>query len=198
MKNYIFISLVCLFVVNQSSAQDPDLYFRDQQLKKQEDEKVIADWPIDPKSKQILFSEVVNVDNATAKELYSRAKLFVADAYKSSKAVTDLNDDEAKIVLIKPMMKVTYKDFLTSIPYFVQYQLKIECKDNRYRYSVEGHTLIVPSNRSTTDELYSFTEKKPFLFSKKSWIGLQNQAILDTKIIIGSLKLTMSKSNSDF
>lgn len=198
MKKTIVLILLCFLVINSSYSQDVDLYFRDQQLKKQQDDKIIADWPLDAKTKEILFTEVVNVDSSTAKELYSRAKLFVADAYKSSKSVTDLNDDEAKIILIKPMMKVAYKDFLTNIPYYVQYQMKIECKDNRYRYSVEGHTLLVPSSRSLVDDLYSFTEKKPFLFSKKSWIGLQNQAILDTKTTIYLLKKAMSKPNSDF
>lgn len=198
MKNYIFISLVCLFVVSQSSAQDPDLYFRDQQLKKQEDEKVIADWPIDPKSKQILFSEVVNVDNATAKELYSRAKLFVADAYKSGKSVTQLNDDEAKVILIKPAIKIRVKDFLVNDDFYVQYQLKIECKDNKYRYSVEGHSLLTPSRNPGIDIANSFVEKKPPLFSKKSWIIAQNNAIHETRLIIQILKESMIKSNSDF
>lgn len=40
MKNSIVFTLICLFIIGQSNAQDPDLYFRDQQLKKQEDGRV--------------------------------------------------------------------------------------------------------------------------------------------------------------
>lgn len=198
MKNNLVITLICLFLFSQSKAQDPDLYYRDQQLKKQEDEKVITEWPLDSNNKEILFSEVINVDNASAQELYSRAKLFVAYAYKSGKSVTQLNDDEAKIILIKPLTKVYQKDFFVNESYFVQYQVKIECKDNRYRYSFEGHSILIPSRNSGTELSYSFLEKKPAIFSKKSWADVQNQAILTTKSIIGILKLTMSKSNSDF
>ena len=199
MKKNIIGVMVCFLVLNTSYSQDADLYFRDQQLKKQEDEKVIADWPLDSKTNQILFTEVVTVENANAKELFSRAKLFVADAYKSSKSVTDLNDDEAKIILIKPMMKVRIKDFFATGDFYVQYQVKIECKDNKYRYSIEGHSLLVPSSRNPgVDITSSFTEKKPPMFSKKSWVGAQNSAILDTKAIIVLLKQAMSKPNSDF
>jgi len=198
MKKTIVLILLCFLALNTSYSQDADLYFRDQQLKKQEDDKVIADWPLDPKTKQILFSEVINVDNANAKELYSRAKLFVADAYKSSKSVTDLNDDEAKIILIKPSMKVRIKDFWVNDDYYVQYQLKIECKDNKYRYTIEGHSILIPIRSSGADISYSFLEKRPSMFSKKSWIGAQNSAIIDTQILIKVLKSSMSKPNSDF
>ena len=52
--------------------------------------------------------------------------------------------------------------------------------------------------------LHLFTAFEIFWFDvfdvvpKKSWIGLQNQAILDTKTTIFLLKKAMSKSNSDF
>lgn len=37
MKKNMIGALLCLFVLNSTNAQDPDLYFRDQQLKKQEE-----------------------------------------------------------------------------------------------------------------------------------------------------------------
>lgn len=197
MVKHMIGAMICLLSLNPINAQDPDLYFRDQQLKKQEDEKIIANWPLDPTTKQILFTEVVNVENSSAQELYSRGKLFVADAYKSSKSVTQLNDDQAKIILIKPVISVLYKDFWVQETYYVRYQLKIECKENRYRYTIEGHNLVM--NTSKGDELqYSFLEKKPFGFSKKSWIDLQNQALAGTKLIISILKSTMNKPIADF
>ena len=44
------------------------------------------------------YSEVVNVDSASAQKLYSNAKIFIVTAFKSGKAVTQLNDDAAKTV----------------------------------------------------------------------------------------------------
>lgn len=197
MKRKIIWVILCLFVLNYTNAQDPDLFYRDQQLKKQEDERVIASWPLDSITKQIRFSEVINVENATAQDLYSRGKLFIAQAYKSSKSVTQLNDDAAKIVLIKPVISVLEKSFLSNEIRYISYQLRIECKDNRYRYTVEGHALNLFGTDGTSSS-YSFTDKKLWGYSKKTWLDIQNQAIIETKTIIALLKSTMSKSISDF
>lgn len=197
MKKNMIGAFLFLLVLNSSNAQDPDLYFRDQQLKKQEDQRVIADWPLDSITKQIRFSEVINVENASAQDLYSRGKLFVAYAYKSSKSVTQLNDDAAKILLIKPVIRVQEKDFWTNETRYVSYQLRIECKDNRYRYTIEGHALIIFGNDGTSTS-YPFTEKKLWGYSKKTWLDIQNQAISQTNLIISVLKSMMGKPISDF
>ena len=44
------------------------------------------------------YTEVVKVDSCSADKLYSNAKLFIVDAFKSGKEVTQLNDDNTKTI----------------------------------------------------------------------------------------------------
>ena len=39
------------------------------------------------------YTAVTNVDGASAEKLYSNAKIFIVDAFRSGKRVTELNDD---------------------------------------------------------------------------------------------------------
>ena len=101
------------------------------------------------------FSEVVKVDSITANELFSNAKLFIAKKFNSGKSVTQLNDEDSHTLLIKgllvvkPISKLPY-----SFSYIKEFQspftFSIECKDNRYRYSIEDldSELYLPYTKS--------------------------------------------------
>jgi hypothetical protein len=82
------------------------------------------------------YTGVVNVDSASADKLYSNAKLFIVDAFKSGKDVTQMNDDVAKTVAGKGDFKIYYKGLSGGIDAYVYFKIIIQCKDGRYKYTI--------------------------------------------------------------
>jgi hypothetical protein len=163
----------------------------------QSDNKEVK-FPMDSSTGKITFIEVVNVDSATADQLYSRAKLFVADSYKSNKAVTQLNDDAAKTVLIKPIIINHAKGF--GEYGYTSYQFTIQCKDNKYRYIITDfyhHGREYAMNKMKDGGPLEQDEARGN--NKKTWQQIKQEDFDDINNLIAELKKAMtSKSNSDW
>lgn len=89
------------------------------------------------KSGIIEYTEVVQVDSVDAKMLYSRARLFVANAFNSATDVTKLEDENTATVVTKGFLPRNYtyplnRDFGGA----VSFSFTIQCKDGRYKYMV--------------------------------------------------------------
>lgn len=97
--------------------------------------KLEAPFPLDTATKKFAFIEVVNIDSTSAATLYSRAKLFIANSFVSAKDVVQLADDDTKTVVCKGAYET---NGLGS----VKFKLTIQCKDNRYRYTITDFTHI--------------------------------------------------------
>ena len=81
------------------------------------------------------YREVVEVPGVAAAELYSRAKLWIAQAYRSAPDVIKLDDPAASTVVAKGIYEVSYTQ-LVLITVHVAHSLTIECKDGRYRATI--------------------------------------------------------------
>jgi hypothetical protein len=153
--------------------------------------------PLDSATNEIVYTEVVKVDSVSAADLYSRAKLFVADVYKSSKDVTQLNDDASKTILIKPITYVQFSGLMTSAySANVQYQLKIEIKDNRYRYRIEGFDYYERWDKN--NRVLSLSEPKMRGLPQKIWDGILERVDINMKSLISVMKNHMDTPISDF
>ena len=86
------------------------------------------------KDGRIHYEEVVKIDNTNADELFFRAKLLIADSYVSSPDVTKLEDKENGLIIIKALFLVAHNQFVNNAR--VSYTLKIETKDNKYKYTI--------------------------------------------------------------
>lgn len=86
------------------------------------------------KNDQIHYEGVVPVDNANANDLFTRGKLFIAENYVSSPDVTKLEDKDSGILLIKALFSIAHNNLVSRGR--VSYSLKIETKDNRYKYTI--------------------------------------------------------------
>ena len=165
-----------------------------------QDDATKVNFPLDS-TRNISFSEVIKVENTDAQTLYSRAKLFIAEAYKSNKDVTQLNDDAAKIVLIKPVIKNIWHDgWVGTCNGYTSYQLKIECKDGKYRYTLNGLIFHETSYglKLIVDNIGSDLLVKPKDINEKNWNKIQLQSSADIKILISILKSKMIATSSDF
>ena len=141
---------------------------------------------------KIFYSEVVQVESTPAKELHARAKLFVAEQYKSAPDVIKLDSPENGILLVKGFMKVPFHG---TDPIDVWFTLKIETKDNRYRVSaydfafsskggVYNGVYIRGQNQQPLDNGYGYITKegKPRFGWKKPFhdINVEMIALLDS------------------
>lgn len=109
---------------------------------------LLATTPAAAKSKEPPFpkdedgryhlQEVVQVDGVSADELYSRARLWVAEAWKSAPDVTKY--DEENRVIIKGLITAKYtvgtKD--------VRVTTRIETRDGRYRVAFSDFLVVFP------------------------------------------------------
>ena len=76
---------------------------------------------------------VVNVEGATAADLHSRAKAWFANAFKDSREVVHMNDENSKTMIGKGTAK--YPEKYVDGGWF-KYTVEISCREGRYRYSV--------------------------------------------------------------
>ena len=94
-----------------------------------------------PKNAQGMYeyTEVVKVDSASSDKLYSNAKLFIVEAFRSGKDVTQLNDDNTKTVAGSGNDEIVTKGFMGSaIDKRVKFRILIQCKDGRYKYTINN------------------------------------------------------------
>jgi hypothetical protein len=117
------------------------------------------------------YTGVVQVDSASANTLQSRAKLFVAESFKSGKDVTQLDDPGVIVVKgnIAPIVKVP---LLGKIEYgYVHFTAKIQVKDGKYKYTLTefNHEAHEPNTGSGGN----LTNRKPacgtFLMTEGQW-----------------------------
>ena len=87
--------------------------------------------------------QVVEVDTTSADELYKRLKNWVLTSYNEPNEVIVV--DTPKQIRIRPLDDcfMTYKPLATVNCYMVRYQITLDIKDNKYRFSfnVEDVTL---------------------------------------------------------
>ena len=100
-------------------------------------EKLLGILPL--VEKEVTYTNVVTVDSVKATELYIRAKLWLADAYKSSKDVIQVEDKEAGQIVGKGIASVNWQSTFMSISETkVYHTITIQVKDGRYRYEISS------------------------------------------------------------
>jgi hypothetical protein len=90
--------------------------------------------------------QVVEVDTTSADELYNRLKSWVIKSYNEPNEVIVV--DTPKQIRIRPLDScfMTYKPLLTVICYVVRYQITLEIKDNKYRFSFNVEKVTLDSS----------------------------------------------------
>lgn len=182
-ENYFFMRLFLLvFIMSSftSFSQDATIPF-----------------PIDSSTRKINFSEVIKVDNADAKTLYSRAKLFVANSFKSAKDVTQLEDDATNTIVGKGIFVENIANLGQRGDGYVSFKFSIECRDKRYKYSFtdfEHHA--ARANGAYGGPLEN--EKAAaggLMFPKKFWDKMKLNCYDRIQNIVAALKTSMNSIN---
>jgi len=142
---------------------------------------------------KIEYTEVVSVDSAKAADLFSRSKLYITNAFKSGKDVTQLVDDETKTIVGKGVLKIYINAGLGIMwDVYVHFKTTIQCRDGRYKYSLtEFEAELIGGS---TDAL---EEEKPKSYTKKMWASLKEQTNSTINEMIIDLKKQMSSTKND-
>lgn len=93
--------------------------------------------PIDERTKLVTYQNVVG-EPGKPSELYGRAMKWVKDYYKNTAEVIKSADSVKCVISLRSSVRIYYimKDGTKYLKNVVYYNLKIECRDNRYRYTI--------------------------------------------------------------
>lgn len=150
--------------------------------------------PIDEATGKYTYLAVVQVDGASAADLYSRARAWVAKTYRSAQAVVQLEDDQAHRLVAKGVMKfqvdlpsVITPGKLQPVEMVVPHSVTIECKDGRYRFTLTDFEWVTSS-----------LPKAPLESDVSKRMGNLLQGVdQDSKALIASLEAAMKVSGAE-
>jgi hypothetical protein len=145
-----------------------------------------ANLPVDPDSKLITYKEVVNVAGTQA-ELFNRAIEWVNKQYKNPADATKVRNPATGLIEIIHRIELTADDKGTSrAAGIVDYSMKIELKEGRYRYIITNFNYKDISRQPI--ERWMNTADKAYL---PAWSNNLKQVDEAANKLIQSLKLTM-------
>jgi len=116
------------------------------------------------------YQQVFDIEGSQ-KDLHSAAVRFIAETYKSSKAVIDLNDSETGILVAQGFLNEVVELYMSKkstqlIPHQLYHKLSIETKDNKVRVSITEIRRVIPA--------YSIDQKLGPLIQEYSAIDGEN------------------------
>lgn len=141
---------------------------------------VLITYNVTAQDSTFTISKVVKVDSVLKEALYTRAKLWIATSYNSAQNVIQLDDKENNTIVVKALFSVTASAGLMSRQEegLVKYTLTIQCKDGRYKYTLEDFIHECTVGYGSGGNL---NNKKPdcgnFSLPKAGWEDIKSQAV---------------------
>ena len=143
------------------------------------------------------FSDVINVENTTQKQLFDRSKIWLAKTFKSAKDVIQSADAESGQIIGKALFKFSPKSFMGSdaVKGVINYTIAIYSKDGKYKYVIEDfrHEKFGLLTTAEEGDFSLFGSNKGF--RKKTWDDMKAQSEEEAKGLIASLKEAMAKKS---
>lgn len=143
---------------------------------------------------QVRYIEVVNVEGVKKDALYNRAKKWIAETYRSSKDVVQLDNKEAGEVIAKGYFGIEYKHplYFGLVHSKAYHIIRIQFKDEKYRYDIEIPEIV----NGTTYQYEGTPYKMAYDFNEKNAKRLLSGLDIGVKTVISSLINSM-KNKSD-
>ena len=97
----------------------------------------VPDLPIDERTNLVTYQDVVKQEG-TPQVLYDRAMEWVKKYYKNTSEVIKNADADKKVIEMRSSVRIfsKQKDGTMVPKNIVYYNFKLECRDNRYRYTI--------------------------------------------------------------
>lgn len=142
--------------------------------------------PVDPDTKLITYKEVVTV-TGTPTELFNRAIEWVNKQYKNPTDATKVRNPATGLIEIIHRIELTRDDKGVSRPAgIVDYAMKLEIKDGRYRYTITNFNFKDVSRQP----IEKWMDKKDKAYTP-DWDNYLTQVDVATKKLIETLKQGM-------
>ncbi|MBQ0034343.1 MAG: DUF4468 domain-containing protein [Bacteroidales bacterium] len=144
------------------------------------------------------YQGVVTVDGKSASDLYSGLKLWMAEAFVSAQDVLQLDDKDNALLVIKGNIPVTIKIMTGPYTFHAQLSIRLESKDNRFRYTIEVNHIVDPAAPNAGDMINTIN-KKP---NSKYAIGAIEQTTASVNALVqnmySKLNSTLSPTEEDW
>lgn len=97
----------------------------------------VPDLPIDERTNLVTYQDVVKQEGSP-QVLYDRAMEWVKKYYKNTSEVIKNADADKKVIEMRSSVRIfsKQKDGTMMPKNIVYYNFKLECRDNRYRYTI--------------------------------------------------------------
>jgi hypothetical protein len=144
------------------------------------------------------YTEVVTVEGKTADQLYSSAREWFAETFKSAQDVLQMDDPVAGKLIGKGMGSGRHKG-MVSVPFSYEYQVKVFVKDGRYKYTIENIACVTDGVRTPYEDYEKAYEK--FKNKKKKaefFSNILNTIDSDMTKLIASLETKMNGSEDNW
>jgi len=142
--------------------------------------------PVDPDTKLITYKEVVTTAGTPA-ELYIRAIAWINKQYKNPADATKVRDPASGLIEIIHRFEITQKvQGVTLMAGVVDYSMKLELKDGRYRYTITNFN----SKDISRQPVEKWMNKDDQSYTP-AWDDYLKQVDEYTRKLIASLKLGM-------
>jgi len=159
----------------------------------------------------LTYTEVVQIDGATKDQLFTRARQWFNDAWKSSKDVLQITDKESGELSGKGIISSYYDNkglgLSTKVPVDYDVTVSVFVKDGRYKYEFTNikarpgkssmETLGVIKSTTTCPVKFTFASQKK---SDALYENLKTHLSEEVILLVENLKKAMavSKSKTDF
>lgn len=147
--------------------------------------------PVDSLTGRITYTGVVQVDSTTADELFSRATLWYAATFKSAKAAMELSDRATGVITSDPAANFPayfiFNNGNRKESGRIQFSLKIQCKDGRFKYTLTDLVHIHPDGYKMLLE-----RESQMAYRKVLWATMKEEANKSVTELIQSLTKSMS------
>jgi hypothetical protein len=144
---------------------------------------------------KVEYVDVIKLDTTHAAALFSNAKIFITNAFKSGKDVTQMEDQEAKTVIGKGNMPVDIKALGMAWPGRVDFKITIQCKDGRYKYSFSDFVFNYQAGTKGKAFQYGMEEDDHKGLNKKQWDNVKQQVDDTITAAVVDLKKQMASSS---
>lgn len=118
---------------------------------------------------------VVQVPGMTAKEIYSAIKKDIATLYVSYDGVTKMEDPSSNVIMLEGAYKKDF--FIMSGVGSVHYNIDLECRDGRYKYTIRDFTYHHYHYRTGNRRCQVINAKPCFAIPNKVWLEIRASAL---------------------
>ena len=95
---------------------------------------------------EVVFSQVIPAEGHSVDDIYTAAKIYITEAFRSANDVIQMDDKDNGILIIKGWREQTpqsgFMRAFAGAPYQVHFTMKIQARDGRYKvdiYQLRGH-----------------------------------------------------------